>query len=321
MKIFFATLAAASALFLSCNGLVKNEDAKVTVEKGTEVDTATTKDITKTNVLGAYVGMFEVDENDSVKQSKSVSAGEAFYWTRANKIALFIDSISNNTIKGHSVVAGNSRPFNGTVNANDNGLAIEAKEPGNDKYDGAFSFILKDTVINGIWKAFAKIDIQKRKYSLVKKEFNYDANQMLTGTSRFINWNKTKISAEEKKKLKAKMTKEERDEYEEFDEDTEFASATNNIYSINASNTLLTDDVLANLSKGDLLVIRNTIYARHGYSFKNRPLRVFFDEQPWYIPVNVDIKAAFTEIEKKNIPLLLKYEKVAKEYYDYFGRG
>jgi hypothetical protein len=36
---------------------------------------------------------------------------------------------------------------------------------------------------------------------------------------------------------------------------------------------------------------------------------------------NTNIKNAFTEIEKKNIALLLKYEKVAKEFYDYFGRG
>ena len=73
--------------------------------------------------------------------------------------------------------------------------------------------------------------------------------------------------------------------------------------------------------KTKLRVIRNMIYARHGYSFKNRPLRVFFDAQEWYIPVNTDIKKDLTEIEKKNIQLLLKFEKNAKEYYDYFGRG
>ena len=48
---------------------------------------------------------------------------------------------------------------------------------------------------------------------------------------------------------------------------------------------------------------------------------MFFDAQEWYIPVFVDIKSDFTEIEKQNIELLLRYEKNAKEYYDYFGRG
>lgn len=76
-----------------------------------------------------------------------------------------------------------------------------------------------------------------------------------------------------------------------------------------------------NLKKGDLTIIRNTIYARHGYSFKNRPLRVFFDAQSWYVPVHSDIRANFSEIEKKNIQLLLSFEQNAAEYYDYFGRG
>ena len=76
-----------------------------------------------------------------------------------------------------------------------------------------------------------------------------------------------------------------------------------------------------NLKKGDLTIIRNTIYARHGYSFKNRPLRVFFDAQPWYIPVHTDITTDFTDIEIKNIELLMSFEENAAEYYDSFGRG
>ena len=109
----------------------------------------------------------------------------------------------------------------------------------------------------------------------------------------------------------------------EFEEwvSKEFASATEVIYRINASNTLLKKKDVENLKKGDLTIIRNTIYARHGYSFKNRPLRVFFDAQSWYIPVHTNIKSDFTEIEKENIKLLLRYEKNAIEYYDYFGRG
>jgi len=111
---------------------------------------------------------------------------------------------------------------------------------------------------------------------------------------------------------------------EEFDEtyiQREFATATDAIYTVNASNTLLSREQVMNLSRGDLNIIRNAIYARHGYSFKSRPLRVFFDAQSWYIPVLNDIKNDFTELEQKNIALLLKYEKNAAEYYDSFGRG
>lgn len=135
---------------------------------------------------------------------------------------------------------------------------------------------------------------------------------MLEEVKRYIDWNKF---TEEK-------TIEEYDDGE-FEEwiGKEFVSATELIYTINASNTLLKKEDIENLKKGDITIIRNTIYARHGYSFKNRPLRIFFDAQDWYIPVHVNIKSDFTTIEKENIKLLLKFEKNASEYYDYFGRG
>lgn len=135
---------------------------------------------------------------------------------------------------------------------------------------------------------------------------------MLERSRRYVNWNKFK-----EKKKKVEM---EENVFEEW-VSKEFSSATDLIYEINASNTLLTKSQVENLKRGDLIIIRNTIYARHGYSFKNRPLRIFFDAQDWYIPVHSDIKSDFTKIEKENIKLLFKFEKNASEYYDYFGRG
>lgn len=322
VTISFAALSFFIIPFFSCNNLVKNDNAKVIVEEGSQIDSSQNKEIKINNdPLGTYIGLFEPDVDDSSIWSKTITAGEAFQWTRENKITLFIDSIDHNNINGHTVVAGNSRPFSGTITKNDSSFIVEAKEPGTNKYDGTFSFIVKDTVINGTWKAFAKIEIENRKYTLVKKQFKYDPNQQLTGKSRYIDWYTPEMSKEEKKRILSKMSKAEREEFYDFEEDTRFASATKKIYSINASNTLLTENDVANLNKGDLLIIRNTIYARHGYSFKSRPLRVFFDNESWYMPLNTDIKNAFTDIEKKNIVLLLKYEKIAKEYYDYFGRG
>jgi hypothetical protein len=320
---FYAALFIFSSFFLfSCTGIIKNDNPKVIVEEGTVVDSINTKEPKKENkLLGNYVGMFEIDEDIDVKWGKAVSAGKSFYWLRENKISLSIDSIEENIIKGHTVVAGNERPFAGTMTKTDSGFVVEAKEPGDMKDDGAFNFTLKDTIIEGTWKAFAKIDISNRIYTLTKKEFIYYPNQLLDVNKRYVDWAKPELDKKETERIKAKMTKEDKELYEEFEENINFASATEKIYTLNASTSLLTEKQVANLSKGDLSIIRNTIYARHGYSFKNRPLRVFFDRQTWYIPVNTNIKNTFTELEKKNITLLLKYEKVAKEYYDYFGRG
>jgi len=231
---------------------------------------------------------------------------------RENKINISIDKIEGTKVIGHSVVAGNDRPFEGTIQEIDNGLfEFKVKEPGDDKYDGVFSFTIGDNSLEGSWKAYKKIEIQEREYSLEKKVFEYNPNIMLE-EGEYINWNKFK----EKKDV----FEIDDNEFEEWISRT-YSSATSSIYELNASNELLTKEAVENLKKGDLIIIRNTIYARHGYSFKNRPLRVFFDAQEWYIPVHSNIKSDFTEIEKQNIKLLLRYEKNASEYYDYFGRG
>ena len=140
--------------------------------------------------------------------------------------------------------------------------------------------------------------------------FVYNPDVMLEKERSYVDWNKF---------IKDDVALDD-DEFEDWVR-KEFASATDLIHSINASNTRLQKKDVENLKKGDLTIIRNTIYARHGYSFKNRPLRVFFDAQSWYIPIHTDIKSEFTELEKENIKILLRYEKNAKEYYDYFGRG
>ncbi|MFN5736909.1 MAG: YARHG domain-containing protein, partial [Flavobacteriales bacterium] len=163
--------------------------------------------------------------------------------------------------------------------------------------------------LQGTWKAFKAIQIDKRKFVLTKKIFNYNRNQAIENSKMYVDWNRTNI---EKYK----------DEYEEeVYESISYSIATGEFSTVNGSATLLKRSDLENLSKGDLRIIRNAIYARHGYSFKNRPLRIFFDAQEWYMPISTDVKEKLTDIEKKNIQLLLQFEKNATEYYDTFGRG
>lgn len=310
-----STLAITISIFLilSCNSKIKNADSEVEIEEGTQVAVQeivtvppATIPIDEQNLLGFWVGYFREDTEGYSK--KTIYADEGFSWTRENKINISIDKISDGVVVGHSVVAGNNRPFIGTVR---NGQFV-VKEPGSDKYDGEFKFYISADTLIGKWSAFNNIEIKNRKYSLIKTGFSYNPDIMLEKNKTYIDWN----TFVEKKQIEEVET----NEVEEW-VTTEFASATSSIYAINASNTLLKTEEVENLKKGDLTIIRNTIYARHGYSFKNRPLRVFFDAQAWYIPVHADIKSDFTDIEKANIKLLLRYEKNALEYYDYFGRG
>lgn len=87
-----------------------------------------------------------------------------------------------------------------------------------------------------------------------------------------------------------------------------------------ASSRLLSDEDVQNESVEDLKLMRNEIYARHGYCFKDKEMRSFFEAQDWYMPMGVDIRHQLTDIEIANISLIYEYETYYEEYADDFGR-
>jgi len=313
MKNLFLSLFIITSL-LGCQRLIKDKsvDTEEPVTDITSSDTLlNTIEITSNkhivsqdDFIGYWVGMFEPNDG---KEDKYILTGEHMAYNYANKILLSIDSISGRQVFGHSVVAGNNRPFKGLFTLVDDIYTFVVKEPGDDKYDGEFIFSINnnDTVIIGTWNAYKKIETSKRKYELTKKIFSYNPANELDRT--FIDWNKTKKRKPEP-------------EYEDY-YDKEYFATTQKVYTLNASTQKLTKKDVENLTKADLFILRNAIYAKHGYSFKNRQLRAFFDNHDWYIPIHTDIKKDITPLEKENIQLLLKYEKNASEYYDEFGRG
>lgn len=318
-----------------CSNPIKNEDAKVVVEPGTAVTEGanktekseskpiedkteiTNRPVDKNDLYGYYVGYFEQDV-DKEKDKKYLKNEIGINWNKENKINISIDQIKDDsTVVGHSVVAGNDRPFKGSVKksiSEKDGAEVytfSVREPGDDRYDGEFKFSIENGRMIGKWEAYKNINIKKRKYNLEKRKFEYNPKIMLQRGSWYADW--TNVTEEE-------ITEEyDNGEFETYIK-REFASSSPIIFSMNASSSLLDEDAVANLTKGDLIIIRNTIYARHGYSFRNLPLRVFFDAQDWYIPVHADIRSDFTDIEKTNIELLLAYEEYASNYYDSYGR-
>lgn len=86
------------------------------------------------------------------------------------------------------------------------------------------------------------------------------------------------------------------------------------------SQRLLTEADVENHTPEELEIMRNEIYARHGYSFKNKKMRHHFESQDWYIPVGVDIREQLTKDEVENIALIYRYEEYYKVNYDDYGR-
>jgi serine/threonine protein kinase len=86
------------------------------------------------------------------------------------------------------------------------------------------------------------------------------------------------------------------------------SSKTPGIYPEGSTRYLTADDV-AGKSKYDLKVMRNEIFARHGYIFTINPEMIeYFNKQSWYVPLYKNVDKMMTEIEKYNVTFIKKYE-------------
>jgi len=63
-----------------------------------------------------------------------------------------------------------------------------------------------------------------------------------------------------------------------------------------------------NKSSQELRIMRNEIYARHGYIFKSEDLRLYFSQQSWYQPMYVDVENDLSKMEKTNIQYIKSFE-------------
>ena len=53
-------------------------------------------------------------------------------------------------------------------------------------------------------------------------------------------------------------------------------------------------------------IMRNEIYARHGYIFQTRDMIEYFNAQPWYTPRTRNVR--LSEIETYNVQLIKSVE-------------
>lgn len=75
-----------------------------------------------------------------------------------------------------------------------------------------------------------------------------------------------------------------------------------------ASQRILNANDLKGLNNFDLKVMRNEIYARYGYIFKTQEMKDYFNEQNWYKGKHKNVDKFLTEIERKNIEFIKKFE-------------
>ncbi len=300
----------------STTGLIKPDTeniAEVSVAKVSEID-------------GLWTGVFDKSSEDEALEKKAQDFEEAYYkkkekpggeeeyeeeefitninyipanlrkayymeplngyytWKGPNKISVIIIGLNDSgQVIGTSVCAGNERLLRGKYSKTKDGFTAELKEPGDDKNDGIFNlnFNTASDEATGTWTSF---NGDVKNCHLKKKRFQYSSEA-------------GKISGFRQKN---------KDGWVEFKK--------------NPSSDLLSTKDVENLTKPELTILRNLIYARHGYTFASASLRNYFEREQWYIPFSKDIRANLTELEKKNAEKLKSYEKYASSAYDEFGR-
>ncbi|ARF14913.1 YARHG domain-containing protein [Sporosarcina ureae] len=69
----------------------------------------------------------------------------------------------------------------------------------------------------------------------------------------------------------------------------------------------LSETQLYGLSKSDLRLARNEVYARHGYVFESADLQAYFDSQMWYV-ADETYDGELTDVERNNVTLIHSLE-------------
>ena len=209
-----------------------------------------------------------------------------FNFAPPNRVTLIIDGLfGDKTVKGKSVAAGNLRAVTGQWEADGANYKLTLKEPGDNPNDGVFTVNLnpKTGLLAGFWKS---VDGSISK-SFTLKQTVVKSNPKSKGQRDFLA--------------------------------TIYADVEESAMKDPSVDVLKSKDV-ENLYRPQIRMLRNLIFARHGVSFENKPVRYVFEAQDWYVPYTVDTQIKLTDIETQNLAVLKRYEAYAEDSYNSYGR-
>lgn len=294
-KIMFSLLLI--TVIASCNKTeAKKETPKIVVDLHPEF-------------FGNWVGTIEVDSMKIITDTLAIEVSETNQ-EYSNKVNLVLKKIEGDSIFGQSITKGKTCAIKGVFEKSAKGYQFNMTEMEGSKNVGSYQFSLHKNKIKGFWYSKNSMtNVVRSSFELTKQVFKYDPNLMLEDEF-YVDYYSSK-----KDTIKEIIDEEEEVYYGDL-----YRSASDVITKLNGSKTVLKEEDLKNLKKLELEIIRNTIFARHGYAFKKENYRQFFDFVDWYIPVSNNVTSALTAVEKENIKLLERFEQYAEDNYDTFGR-
>jgi hypothetical protein len=78
-----------------------------------------------------------------------------------------------------------------------------------------------------------------------------------------------------------------------------------------ASIRYLSQGELGGKSCMDLKIMRNEVYARHGYIFNTPEMKSYFQKQSWYRPQSPEVTRQFSAVEARNVQTIRDQEAMA----------
>jgi hypothetical protein len=69
----------------------------------------------------------------------------------------------------------------------------------------------------------------------------------------------------------------------------------------------------------NLKIMRNEIYARHGYKFKTKDMADYFGALDWYVPQYDDVTSQVTDNKLLHTAQIKELEKSYEDYWDDLG--
>ncbi len=97
------------------------------------------------------------------------------------------------------------------------------------------------------------------------------------------------------------------EEREESNSYEEYGTGSNQ-YFFPSDKKQITFSILDEYSQDEIAIIRNEIYARHGYVFQLEQYARYFESKEWYSPNPYFDESVFSELEKDNIDTIIEYE-------------
>lgn len=138
----------------------------------------------------------------------------------------------------------------------------------------------------------------------------YQNNPVSTTTSDFKKESKNNEEKTDKdeENLESGIEKNTDDEIEPGITDDKIIDEQEEVFLFPSDKEYITISDLYGRSQEEVALIRNEIYARHGYVFNTEPFKSYFEAKDWYIPDPSFSDSVFNDIEKTNKDFLVNYE-------------